>query len=492
MRPEARNPGLEPWTLAARAGRVLLLGAVVFWWGGIVFPRLVGLASSSLVPLHDLPRQLDPEVDRSLANAVSATALAMLAILACTSAVVSLRRARGWIAVGGWAVVSLTAALLAWDELSDFHVTGLTDLERSVFGGELLDIFGRFIWVLLASPLVAAFVLAMGLFIAKGLHGPDVRVWFVLGLAAWLLVLVLEISTPILLVRVAQADFLGSVLEETLEFSGTLLMTLGAAMALRRPAARMDRDAFGRSRGRLVLGWGVVMAVLGAVLTLWVIRVPIVESRGPTTHIDAFAVRIRDQDAAVQEVRMPAAPVSRVRLRLGGRDRNEREGRLGVRFTRLGTSVPVLSGGVARVPGGNGAEWLDVDLVPPLAEPEGQPLAMWVVADTDSSDALLIGATKTNPYQAGGLWVNGEPTRPDQDLEFVLYSAAEPTLSKLRAFWDAATLGWHRGVVIGELTAALVGVVLTPALLVAASAPSRRHARCLRRSERTELPRRGP
>ena len=149
---DVRRSGLKPWALAEWTGRLLLLGSVAFWWGGIVFPRLVGLASSSLVPLHDLPRQLDPEVDGSLANAFSAAALAMLAILACTSAVVSLRRARGWIAVGGWAVVSLTAALLAWDELSDFHVTGLTDLERSVFGGELLDIFGRFLWVLLASP----------------------------------------------------------------------------------------------------------------------------------------------------------------------------------------------------------------------------------------------------------------------------------------------------------------------------------------------------
>ena len=470
------RPGPRPRTLAAWTGRVLLLGAVAFWWGGIVVPRLLGLASSSLVPLPDLPRHLDPEVDGSLANAVSAVALAILAIMAVTCAIVSKRRASGRIAVGGWLVVGLTAALLAWDELSDFHVTGLTDLERSVFGAELVDTFGRFIWVLLLSPLIAAFTLVMGVFIAKGLPGQYVRVWFVLGLAAWMLVLVLEISTPILLVRVAQAEFLGSVLEETLEFSGTLLMTLGAAMALRRPAARVGRGLFNGTGGRVALGWGIVVFAFGSVLALWVIRVPIVESRGPTTHIDAFAVRLRDQDAAVQEVRMPAAPVARVRLRLGRRDPSAREGTLGVRFTRLGTSAPELSGGVGRVPLDAGARWLDIDLVPPLTEPEGMPLAMWVVAHTNPGAALLIGATKTNPYPQGGLWVNGEPTWPDQDLEFVLYSAAEPTLSKLRAFWDAATLGWRWPLVVGELTVALVVAVMTPALLAAGAFASREPA----------------
>ena len=461
-----QRSGLEAWDLSAWAGRLVLFGAVAFWWGGIVFPRLVGLSSSSLLPLHELPRNLDPEFDGSLANAVSAAALGMLALLALAN-VVSRRHSGGWIGTVGWTVVSLTAALLAWDELSDFHVTGLADLERSVFGAEMFDAFGRFLWVLLLSPLIAAFVLVMGLFIGKGLPRRDVRVWFVLGLAAWMLVLLLEISSPIVLVRMAQAEVLGSLLEETLEFSGALLMSFGAASALRRPAALAARDVFGGHRGRMVLGWAVGMLVLGGVLALWVIRVPFVESRGPTTHIDAFAVRLRSQDAAVQELQMPAAPVSRVRLRLGVGDLNERSSTVGVRFTRLGTAAPELSGGIGHIPSGVAAGWLDIDLAPPLAEPPGQPLAMWVVADTEPSAILPIGASKTNPYPDGGLWVNGEPTWPDQDLEFVLYSAPEPTLSKLRAFWDAATLDWRRLVVFGELTIALIAVVMTPALLAA-------------------------
>ncbi len=468
-----RRPGLERWRLAGWTGRWLLLGAVVFWWGGIVFPRLVGLSSASLLPLQDLPRTLDPEVDGSLANAVSAVALAVLALLALASAVVSQRRAGGFIAIAGWLVLALTATLLAWDELSDFHVTGLTDIERSVFGAELFDAFGRFLWVLLLSPLIAAFLLAMTLFVSKGLAGREVRTWFVLGLAAWTLVLALEISTPVLLLRVAQSENLGSLLEETLEFSGSLALSMGAATVL-RPAKGRGSSSFGRPRKRALLAWAAAMAVIAGVLAVWVIRVPLVEARGPTTHIDAFAVRLRGQDAAVQEIQMPEAPISRVSLRLASPDQGDRAGTADVRFTRPGASAPELSGGGRRVPKGDGAEWLSIDLVPPLAERKGERLAMWVVADMDPSVDLLVSASKTNPYPEGGLWVNGEATWPDQDLEFVLYSAGEPTLSKLRAFSIALASSWSRLLATAELSIALILVVMAPALLVSAALPGRR------------------
>lgn len=471
-----RRARLEFWPLTGAIGRLLLLGAVAFWWGGIVVPRLLSLSSSALIPPDALPRSLDPEFEGTIANSVSAAALIVLGLLSFANVVGSLRRATGRIAVGGWLVMTLTAAYLAWEELSDFHTTGLTEIERSVFGTELDQEFGAYVWVPLLSPLAAAFVLAMGLFIVKGLRRRDVRVWFVFGLAAWMSVLVLEMSAPLFQVRVAQSGILGVLLEETLEFSGTLFMSLGAAIALRRPAALAARDVFGGHGGRIVLGWAIAMLVLGGVLVLWVIRVPFVESRGPTTHIDAFAVRLRSQDAAVQEMQMPAAPVSRVRLRLGVDEGNDYSGALGVRFTRLGTAGPELSGGVGQVPGGVAAGWLDIDLVPPLAEPQGQPLAMWVVADSEPGAILLIGASKTNPYPDGGLWVNGEPAWPDQDLEFVLYSAGEPTLSKARAFWMALTSDWGRLLATAELVIALIAVLMAPALLVTAALPARRSA----------------
>ena len=382
---------------------------MAFWWGGIVIPRLLSLSSSALLPPDALPGSLDPEFEGTIANSVSAAALIVLSLLSFANVADSLRRAAGRIAVGGWLVMTLAATFLAWEELSDFHTTGLVEIERSLFGTELDQELGAYVWVPLLSPLAAAFVLAMGLFIVRGLRRWDIRVWFVFGLAAWMSVLVLEVSAPIFLFQVAQSWVLGVLLEETLEFSGTLFMSLGAATALWRPATLAARDVFVGRRGRIVLGWAIGMLVVGAVLALWVIRVPFVESRGPTTHIDAFAVSLRSLDAAVQEVQMPAAPVSRVRLRLGVDDRNDSSGTLGVRVTRLGTAAPELAGGTGQVPGGVVAGWLDIDLVPPLSEPQGQSLAMWVVADTEPGAKLLIGASKTNPYPDGGLWINGEP-----------------------------------------------------------------------------------
>ena len=79
----------QGWRLAEWAGRALLLGAVAFWWGLIVVPRLVSLALPDLLPPDAISRHLNPDVEGSLANAVSATALLIAALLAFANVVVS-------------------------------------------------------------------------------------------------------------------------------------------------------------------------------------------------------------------------------------------------------------------------------------------------------------------------------------------------------------------------------------------------------------------
>ena len=115
-------------------GRVLLLGAVAFWWGATVAPRLVSLVFPQWLPADAIPWHLDPDQDGSAANAVSAAALATAAFLAFATASKSRRQAAGWIAVGGWTTLAITTAFLAWEEIFDFHATGLTGVARSVFG----------------------------------------------------------------------------------------------------------------------------------------------------------------------------------------------------------------------------------------------------------------------------------------------------------------------------------------------------------------------
>ena len=182
-----RTRALVTGPLAGWTGRLLLLGAVVFWWGAVVVPNLISLAFPAWLPPESIPRDLNPDIDWEgrLANRVSAAALLALAVLALIAAEVSRRRAEGWVAVAGWTALAGTAAFLFWEETTDFHATELPGLARSVFSEDVLSQAGTFIWVLMAIPLIAGFLLAMAGFYFRGLHKRDVRRPFAFGLGAW-------------------------------------------------------------------------------------------------------------------------------------------------------------------------------------------------------------------------------------------------------------------------------------------------------------------
>ena len=93
---------------------------------------------------------------------------------------------------------------------------------------------------------------------------------------------------------------------------------------------------------------------------------------------------------------------------------------------------------------------------------------------TSSREAhLLIGATKTNRFPDGRLWVNGELAWPDQNIEFVAYGAPELTRSKLWAMWHVFISHWRWPVMIGEAAVGSTVVIFIPALLVTAALPRR-------------------
>ena len=241
-----RAPRLSGWAVW-----LLLLGVVVFWWGGYVATHLFSLAFPAVLPPWDVTLgRLNASNEGTIANTASAATLATMTLLALAAVVVNRHRSAGWIAVGGWAALATLAAALTLEELVEFKRSGAVSV---VDEAERLGLT----WPVLMGPLVVAFVLAMWIFVRKGLSARAARAPLTLGIACWLFALVQEAIDPWLFAGRARA--IGYVIEETLEFSGTLLIGLSAAIALRngRPP---PHPLFG-GRWRKSLRWPCLAAL---------------------------------------------------------------------------------------------------------------------------------------------------------------------------------------------------------------------------------------
>ena len=465
-----RARALVTGPLAGWASRLLLLGAVLFWWGGVVVPNLLSLAFPEWLPPEAIPRDLNPDIDFEgrLANRVSAAALLALSLLAFANALVSFRKASGWVLVGGWGMLGGTALVLAREEVTDFHSTYLL-----AFGSQLLDVplvprAGPYAWVLLLSPLIAAFALLMAGFCVRGLRTAAVRRAFALGLATWLFALLCEGITRVLFQGRASALML--VLEETLEFGGTLLLAMSAFAAL-GPVGSSHGAFEGRRLSVPAIGSVFVVLTLGTLFVGFVFRAPLVDARA-TAGYGQYWVSLGHQQSVAQGFRMPAAPVSRLSLRLANRDPEQRPG---VAIWRVVDAVDWTPGGVLRegrlaVPAGDLPAWVDVDF-PLLTADEGRQLFLQVVADIEPAASLRVGMVKGNRFEDGRLWVNSEPTWPDQDLAFVAHGAPELTRGKVLSLWRLLTSGWHWPAQVATAATALMLVTMVPVLLVSAAWP---------------------
>ncbi|MCY4113505.1 MAG: hypothetical protein OXG33_06145 [Chloroflexi bacterium] len=460
-------PRMTEWT-----GRLLLVGAVVFWWGGHVGPQLFSFAFPALLSPDALPPQLNPEQDGSLANLVSAVALVMAALLALANAIVCRRKAAGRLAVSGWSLLGLTAAYLAWEEVSDFHATDLDPIGRTIFGGEFLGSAGTQLWVFILSPLILGFLVAMGLFACRELRAQAVRGPFILGLIAWLVAIAQEAGYWAF--ASGRASELVIVVEETLEFSGALLIGLSAATALRgHNGSRMQSGRASRRWRVSLIGSATVVAVLGVLAIAFVFRALLIDARAPS-HTDAFGLRLGAKESVVQEVHMPSYPLGRLDFRLAHRDPDRDSGIASLRVSRLDSPDQPLAEYQLTVPTGQDSRRIGVDLVPAIVEPEGQRLALELVADVEPDAELRVVATRVNRYDDGALWINGAPAFPDQDLEFAAYGAPEPTRSKLESVWKLFASGWSWPVLLADLWVGLTLVALTPVVLITGAFQSRR------------------
>ena len=453
--------------LAGWTGRLLLLGAVVFWWGGVVTPNLFSLAFPDLLSPEAIPRDLNPDIDWEgrLANRISAAALLVLALLALVSAEVNRRRGGGQLAVGGWLILSGTATVLFWEETSDFHTAALPGFARRVFGDSLVSETGTFAWMLLAFPLIVGFVLAMASFYVRGLQTRAVRLPFALGLVTWVFALVCEAATPALIE--GRAYGLMIVLEETLEFGGTLLFWLSAVAAW--SGSEAVRVGLPTRRLRVAaIGSAAVVVVLGGLFAALAFRVPMADGRVTGGHAD-YWVSLADGESVAQAFPMPTAPIAVIGLRLANRDPDERSGAAVWRVIESpsGSSGRVLREGLVEAPAGDLPSWVHLEM-PPLDGSEGRRLLVQVAAKIEPEASLRVGMVQGNRFVDGRLWVNGELTWPEQDLEFVVLGATEPTFSKLRGLWQLVTSDWRWAALGVKVFVALVVVTLIPVLLLSA------------------------
>ena len=409
--------------------------------------------------------QLDPEQEGSLANAASAATFAVASLLALGNAIVSWRKATGRIAVGGWAVLALVTALLTWLESTEVHNAQLASTSSLVFGVDNMD--GPWTQLALVSPVIVVFALAIWVFLAQILVGREPRILFALGLGAWLLGLIFDaMHQPFLILQ--RASGLASIVEEMLEISGALLIGLSAAIAMGQIGTGTSSPD-GIRWHRLVAGSVATVTVLGGLAVAFVFQIPIVDAR-PPPQTDRFILELRNQEAIVQHLRMPAFPISRIDLRLDHRDPDGSSGSVGVRLGRADEeSVRILTHGSVPVPvpANDDLRRRSIDLEPPLAEAEGLPLTLSVIADIGRKADLHVFAGKGDYMPDGRLWINGALAWPDQDLEFVAYTAPEPTRSKLQALWWLVTSDSRWLALLASLAVALTLITLTSAVLVA-------------------------
>ena len=441
-------------TTAGWAGRLLLSGAVVLWWGGVVGTGLLSLAFPAWRGLQDAWLHIDPDAEGTLANWISAAALFSVAATACATAVVQRRRGSGWIIVGGWSVLALTAVGLGIEELASFKVVPAS-AAKEFFGRALM-------WPVFMSPLAAAFLLAMAVFLRSDRQSREVRAVLALGMVAWSLVLLYEVATETLFVGVMAG--LGTLLEETLEFGGTLLVGLGAGIVLRGTDCRLLRR---RIVVPLAIGSLAVSALVGVGLSLGPeVRTTLVDTRIDHGEGGGFFVALHDEMSLVQELRMPEAPIGQLDIRLDSRDTPNGMSRVTWRIIDGGFTGEFLREGVLEAARFDHLAWHSITLDPPLRAAEGRRLGLQLVADAADGGHLRVGATKTSGYADARLWVNGERTGADQSLEFVAYGAPEPISSKAQSVLGLLASDWHWRAAVASMAVGLALTILIPGVVV--------------------------
>ena len=439
-------------------GLIILVIAVVFWWGAVVGPKILSLVFSQVTPWDSIPANLNPDRDGTLANTASSLVMLMVAILACLNVISSYRRKIGRVVMGGWLILSITAMLIVAE---DFDSSILRLHAITSIGGYEAN------WKLLASPFMAAFLVAIAALIKSDRLPGEVRVLLATGSADWLLALlhdtILEYDyiKNYVYIRFYWIHDMAIAIEENLEFGGAIFMILGAAAALEvGPGCRL------RVRDAIRLLSGIILAILLFVsIALGLLfRAPFEDARTRSFADGRFHIALENEMSVLQELQLPDIPIDSLKLNLANQDERGRSAIVLWRIFDESIEGEILREGRLEVESGEQG-WNSIEFDPPVSGASGRRLILQLVAETEPGLPVYLGATKANLHPGGRLWVNGEITYPDQDIEFVAFSPAELTRSKIHAIWLTFTSDWIWLILFIDIGISLIIMTLIPVLV---------------------------
>ena len=446
----SRTPQVVAW---------LVLGTVAFWWGLVVVWRLIDYAAVSTGARAAQPfvqHHLNADLEGNLANSVSGAVFLVTALLAGRAAVVERRRLAPGFVVGGWVAVGLIAAILGLEDL--------VNARRMFEQLQVIDRLGQQWLLVLLCVVVVAVGLATAVFLTRDTHVR--RPWLVgLGFVCWLLVVLHEyVLWPF--IAAGRGLVLGLLTEETLEVSGSLLIGMGATVAMHQ------RPIQARWRAAALAGASTAgVIVVGTCVLALVFRPPLADVSEPS-RINVFNMSLRNEGSVIQRFGRLPAPLASIDVHVSNDDPNHGAGSAIWRMVAVETSdrERLVREGRMALPAGRQLKWRTIRF-PPIAEATERPVALQLVAEVAPGAHLRIAATKTARYPDGRLWINGDPAWSDQNLEFVAYGAREPTWSKLRAIGHLLTSGWQWPLLLASLAVSFTLITFVPALLAAYAWP---------------------
>ena len=370
---------------------------------------------------------VDASVEGGPSNAFSAALLGLLAFSALLNALISFRRGASTVSKAGWAVIALVAGYLSFDELTDFHIAVISRLYLENVNRSLGFLSGFYVWVGLALPIILAFLVFMAFFVRREFtHSRVMQAGMYAGVALWLGKIANEAVASFLFQSRAPA------LENLLEVGGIVLGSAGlTGIALIHAADRLGAAPPTRREPglkRLTLSAGLLATAMVAVGLVWgVLRAEPSLNRWSETAV--WMGPFQAGSGAIQTLRLPSAPVERIDL-IASYSGPEGIGLLDIRL--LDSEGVSLREAKLAVPKSNELAEATVRMAA-LPVNGGAEIALQVAVPEDVPGAFTLSVATSAHPPPGRLYANGQPTPPDQVLNYKLYAPRAPSKAKLAA-----------------------------------------------------------